>query len=378
MPVPLPDASTRRVDAPRIARRDRELGVDDAVGQPLLQRLPGRAAVDRLEDAAVGAAPRAVLPRSLALLPHRRVDDVGVGGIDVDVLAAGVLVLEQHALERAAAVGRAEDAALLVRTVGMAERRHEQPVRRSSDRWRSSESAARRAGRDASTSSRRRWTCRCRRRRRGPGAAALRRCRRRRRWDPTARPTPSRSTRSAGRRRSASRCARRRSSSRRRRSPCRCRTCTAGWVRRRPPWSVPRDTARCCATASRRTGSGSPAAPAARARGRPASRENQSETDDRGETASGHRDILAKSMLSRVWPTPSGRLCADSAVQTTQTIARAADVAQVRRPRVAVPDPLQQRHGVGQRQHARHRLQRRAAARRSGRTARTDRASDTG
>jgi hypothetical protein len=37
----------------------------------------------------------------------------GFGGIDVDVLAAGVRVLEQHAFEGLAAVGRAEDAALL-------------------------------------------------------------------------------------------------------------------------------------------------------------------------------------------------------------------------------------------------------------------------
>ena len=73
--------------------------------------------------------PGAVLPRPLPLLPQRRVDDVGVGRIDVDVLAAGVLVLEQHVLERLAAVGRAEDAALLVRAVGMAERGDEQAIR---------------------------------------------------------------------------------------------------------------------------------------------------------------------------------------------------------------------------------------------------------
>ncbi len=53
----------------------------------------------------------------------------GLDGIDVDVLAAGVHVLEEHALEGAAAVGRPEDAALLVRTVRMAERGDEQAVR---------------------------------------------------------------------------------------------------------------------------------------------------------------------------------------------------------------------------------------------------------
>ena len=112
----------------RIARRDPDLGVDDAVGQALRQRLPRRAAVDRLEDAAVGAVPRRVFPRTLALLPQRRVDDVGVRRVDVDVLAAGVDVFEEHALERLPAVGRAEDAALFVRAVGMAERGDEQPI----------------------------------------------------------------------------------------------------------------------------------------------------------------------------------------------------------------------------------------------------------
>ena len=70
-----------------------------------------------------------VLPRPLPLLPQRRVDDVRVRRIDVDVVAAGVLVLVQDLLERLAAVGRAEDAALLVRAVRMAEHRDEQPVR---------------------------------------------------------------------------------------------------------------------------------------------------------------------------------------------------------------------------------------------------------
>ena len=148
----------------------------DAARQALRQRLPRRAAVGRLEDAAVGALPRAVFPRPLPLLPHRGVDDVGVGGIDVDVLAAGVHVLEQHALEVLAAVGGAEDAALLVGSVRVAERGDEEAVRDCADRSRAWESAARRAGRGASRSRRRRWICRCRRRPTGPDAAALRRC----------------------------------------------------------------------------------------------------------------------------------------------------------------------------------------------------------
>ena len=83
----------------------------------------------RLEDAAVRALPGAVFPWTLPLLPHRRVDDVRVGRVDVDVLAAGVHVFEKHALEALAAVGRTKDAALLVRPVRVAKRRDEQPVR---------------------------------------------------------------------------------------------------------------------------------------------------------------------------------------------------------------------------------------------------------
>ena len=119
----------RDVDTSRTARRDGELGVDDASRQSLRERLPCRTAVSRLEDPAVGAVPGAVFPWSLPLLPHRGVDDVGVGGIDVDVLAAGVGVLEQDALECLAAVGGPEDAALFVGTVGMTERGDEEAIR---------------------------------------------------------------------------------------------------------------------------------------------------------------------------------------------------------------------------------------------------------
>src|SRR5262249_18550890 len=73
--------------------------------------------------------PGAVFPRPLPLLPQRRVDDVRVGWIDVDVLATGVGVLEQNAFESLAAVGGAEDAALFVGTVGMAERGDEEAIR---------------------------------------------------------------------------------------------------------------------------------------------------------------------------------------------------------------------------------------------------------
>ena len=55
---------------------------------------PSGAAIGGFEDAAVGAAEGAVLIEALLLLPEGGIDDVGVLGIDADVVAAGVVVLE--------------------------------------------------------------------------------------------------------------------------------------------------------------------------------------------------------------------------------------------------------------------------------------------
>ena len=62
-------------------------------------------------------------------LPEHGVHDVGVRGIEGDVDAAGVLVLVEHLLEGLAAVGGAEEAALRVGAVRMAQHRDEQAVR---------------------------------------------------------------------------------------------------------------------------------------------------------------------------------------------------------------------------------------------------------
>ena len=195
--------------------------------QAVRQLLPGRAAVGRLEDAAVvrRVPPNApFFDEALLLLPERRVDDVRIARIDADVVAADVLVLVEHLLERRAAVGRAEDAALGVRTVRMAERRDEQPIRIAADRPRCSRSSACRAAAemrprlagvgglvDAVAD-----------RKVGPDDAGAA-CRRRSCWDRTARPRSRRSIRSAGCRRAASRSSRSRSSATRRRCRSRCR-----------------------------------------------------------------------------------------------------------------------------------------------------------
>ena len=122
-----------RVNHLRITRGDRDVGFE-YLRQAIRELRPRRATVRRLVDSA-GAGPRRVGPERgvlierRLLLPQRGVHRVGICGIDPYFVRAGVLVLVQHLLERAAAVRRAKHAALGVRSIGMAERRHEQPVR---------------------------------------------------------------------------------------------------------------------------------------------------------------------------------------------------------------------------------------------------------
>ena len=120
-------AGNRREEPLGICRRDGHVRLDDG-RKPVGQRFPRRATVDRLEDAAIGAGPNRIFPRPLPLFPHGGVDRIGIGWIDVDVVATGVLVLREHLLKRLSAIGRAIDAALLIRSVGMSQRGHEEPV----------------------------------------------------------------------------------------------------------------------------------------------------------------------------------------------------------------------------------------------------------
>ena len=118
-----------RIETPRVAGGDRYLRVHDSIGQALLHLGPGRAAVSGFEEATIRAVPRGVLPRALPLFPESRVDDRWVGWIDIDILATGVLVLEEDAIERPAAVRGAKDPPLLVGPVRMPERGDEEAVR---------------------------------------------------------------------------------------------------------------------------------------------------------------------------------------------------------------------------------------------------------
>ena len=119
-----------RVQPLRIAGGDREVGLRDVavLGEAAFQLLPRRAAIGGLVDAAPQAAPLRVLPRSLALLPQRGIDDARVRWIDVHVVAARVLVLVENLLERFATIGRTEDAALFVRAIRMAGHGDKEPV----------------------------------------------------------------------------------------------------------------------------------------------------------------------------------------------------------------------------------------------------------
>src|ERR1700739_3505207 len=63
----------------------------------------------------------AVFPRALTNFPHGGIDGIGIRGINLDVGAAGVVVLGNNFLPALSAVGGAIDAALLAGSVRMAE-----------------------------------------------------------------------------------------------------------------------------------------------------------------------------------------------------------------------------------------------------------------
>src|SRR5579875_743559 len=90
--------------------------------------LPGVAAVSGFEQAASGAAPGAVLPRTLTRLPKSGVDDVGVVGIDLHIGAAHVRPFIEHFLKRLAAIGRTENTALFIGPVRVPEHGDKKPV----------------------------------------------------------------------------------------------------------------------------------------------------------------------------------------------------------------------------------------------------------
>ena len=188
------------------------------------QTSPGGSAVGGHIDAGAGPAALAS-PRVNLELPRRREELLRVGGIHHDVDAAGVLVDEEHLLPRAAAVRRAIDAALALRSVAVALRGDEDDVGIRRDRSRCGRRVPSRRAPSSSTCGRRRWTCRRRCRSRCGCESTARRCRPRRCSDSTARRRARRSTRRPCRRRWAPSECRRRPSSRCRRTRRRRNRC---------------------------------------------------------------------------------------------------------------------------------------------------------
>ena len=119
----------RRVQPLRVARRDRQVHLIDGRGKTVGERLPRLAAVGGFEKTTTASRPRRVLPRTLALLPEVRVDDLRIIRVDVDVVAAGVLVALENGLERLSAVEAAVDAAFPARSIRVAEDGDEDPER---------------------------------------------------------------------------------------------------------------------------------------------------------------------------------------------------------------------------------------------------------
>ena len=113
------------VDARAIGARHRHPDLaDDAAWQSRLARQlgPGLAAVARLEEPAAGAAARH-LPRDPVRLPHRGVEHGRVGAVDHQVNRAGLVVAEERLLPGLSTVGRLEDPARGVWRGGMPEHR---------------------------------------------------------------------------------------------------------------------------------------------------------------------------------------------------------------------------------------------------------------
>ena len=122
-----------RVHPPGIARRDADPDPTQAVrrgGKTARQRLPRGAAVGRLEQTARRAGVGVVVfPWTLARGPEHGIHDLRVRRIERQVDGACVFVFVQNLLPRPAAVAGAKHAALLVGTVRMPERRHEDAIR---------------------------------------------------------------------------------------------------------------------------------------------------------------------------------------------------------------------------------------------------------
>ena len=118
------------VDGRRAAARDVDVDLaDQHAREARRELLPGVSAVGRLVDAALGRGTAADdVPALAEAAIHPGVELVGVRVVDREHAAAGRVVHEQRLLPRLAAVGRLEDAALVVGPERRAERREPHDV----------------------------------------------------------------------------------------------------------------------------------------------------------------------------------------------------------------------------------------------------------
>src|SRR6266702_7236434 len=115
----------RNIDALRIAWRNGNADSPEPFAcsrQSLGQRLPGITAIRRFIQPApcdIDGSAAAHLPRRNARGPQRRVNRLWIRGIESEIGGAAVFIFVENFLEALSAIGRAEDAALGVGTVGM-------------------------------------------------------------------------------------------------------------------------------------------------------------------------------------------------------------------------------------------------------------------
>ena len=124
-------AVDQRIDAMGIGRARRESNPPRRARQPMPGELmPRAAAVDRLVEPAAGPVRgRIGVPWRPPSLPQRGINDVGIARLEREVDRPSVGVLEKRLGPGLAAISRAEDAALLVRPVRMAQSGYEYDVR---------------------------------------------------------------------------------------------------------------------------------------------------------------------------------------------------------------------------------------------------------
>src|SRR5580658_93055 len=113
-----------------LARRNREIHLDDALGQPIRQRFPGLPSVRRFKKSSTRPVVLiSVFPRTEPQLPKPRINYIWIRGIDLHVRAANVFTFGKHPLPILPAVRRQINSALFIRSIRMTKRRCKNAVR---------------------------------------------------------------------------------------------------------------------------------------------------------------------------------------------------------------------------------------------------------